>query len=66
MTLNTGDFNSIRPEIAIEAEVEDGDDPAQVIAKLHSKCSAYLKKSAPSHLSNQVGIRAELKELLEE
>jgi hypothetical protein len=63
MTINCGDFNSIRPGVSLSAELEDGDDAQTCYEELSAQATALFFREAFSqatHLGQtvEVGIEA--------
>ena len=44
-TVNTGDFNNIKPEFEISADVPDGTNPAEVKDRLKRVADAWLEET---------------------
>lgn len=64
VSINLGNYTSIKPTVTMEAELEDGDTPERVTAALHKKCKDYLRKAAPSYTGMKTEIESDLDKLL--
>lgn len=45
-TVNLGNYNSARFDVELEAELEAGDDPQEVMAALHEEAREEVKRQA--------------------
>ena len=53
-TINLGNYESIKPSVELEAELEPGDDPTTCSVSLHSAAQEMWARSAMSDLKSYI------------
>lgn len=48
-TVNTGNFNSVKFEVSVTAEIEDGDSAEEVYAKIKDAANSKVAAEAAKH-----------------
>lgn len=48
-TVNTGNFNSVRVDVSVTADIEDGDSPEEVYAKVRDAVNSKVAAEAAKH-----------------
>ena len=49
LTINLGDWNSLKPSVSFEAELDDGDDPEMVREHLKQMVDEHLDAEIKQH-----------------
>lgn len=52
LTVSLGDYNSVKPHIEYEAELDEGDDPEEVRRTLNEMVDQHLDEELVQHIDN--------------